>query len=86
MVNDWLGAFSLCDARHRRELHDELMLRVDYMCVPYLHASNMQVHLSVDPLGSVRSPSLQSSTWWFGGGVVSFSYCLMATVALIDLL
>jgi len=39
MVANWPRAHSLCDARHRWELHNELMLKVGCMCVPYLHAS-----------------------------------------------
>jgi hypothetical protein len=52
LVEDWLKASSLCDVRRRWELHDELSLRVDWLCAPYLSAS--QVHLSVD---LVRDPS-----------------------------
>jgi len=36
MVIDWPGAYRLCDVRRRWELHDELSLSVDCMCVPYL--------------------------------------------------
>ena len=47
-VDDWLGAFSFCNARHRRELHDELWLRVDWLCVPCLSIHRCTVQLIFD--------------------------------------